>query len=162
MDAWLTEFYELFVYSFGRATLAETYILILLSVLFGALALSRISRRLGAPGAFYITGVLLTSIGLVVIVAALSVLPFLSFHAWWMILAMPCAAILLVVVPLTMLFQKGRYGTSLIAWIMTLLVIAVVLILEPRAMRSVQKSFEKAMQNGLRLQQHRVQTEQLK
>jgi hypothetical protein len=162
MDAWLKEFYELFMYFFGRATPPETYMVVLLCVLFGALALSRVSTGLGALGAFYITGVLLTSVGLVVIVATLAVLPFLDFYAWWMTLAVPCAAILLVVLPLTMLFQKSRYVTSLIAWTVTLLVIAVILTLEPMAMRTVEKKFEKAKNNALRLEQHRIETEQLK
>lgn len=162
MDAWLKEFYELFVYFFGRATPSETYVVILLCVLFGALALSRIGMGLGALGAFYTTGVLLTSAGLVIIVAALAILPFLNFYAWWMPLAVPCVVILLVVLPLTMLLQQCGYVTSLIAWTVTLLVIAVVLTLEPMAMRSFEKGFEKAIKNGTRLEQHRIETEQLK
>lgn len=162
MDAWLKEFYELFMYFFGRATPSETYMVILLCVLFGALALSRVSTGLGALGAFYTTGVLLTSAGLAVIVAAFSVLPFLDFYAWWMVLAVPCTGVLLVVLPLTMLFQKCGYVTSLIAWTVTLLVIAVVLVFEPMVMRSIEKSFEKAIKNGMRLEQHRLETEQLK
>ncbi len=162
MDAWLKEFYELFVYFFGRATPSETYMVILLCVLFGALALSRVSTKLGALGAFYTTGVLLTSAGLTVIVVTLSVLPFLDFHAWWMTLAVPCTGILLVVLPLTMLFQKCGYVTSLIAWTVTLLVITAILTLEPMAMRSIEKKLEKAIKNGMRLEQHRLETEQLK
>jgi hypothetical protein len=163
MDAWLKEFYELFMYFFGRATPPETYMVVLLCVLFGALALSRVSTGLGALGAFYITGVLLTSAGLAVIVAALAVLPFLDFYAWWMVLAVPCTGVLLVVLPLTMRFQKCRYVTALIAWTVTLLVIAAVLNLEPMAMRTVKKNFEKAKNNALRLEQHRLETmEQLK
>jgi len=162
MEAWLRELHGLFLHFFGRATPTETYVVIALCVLLGALALSRVSTSLGAIGAFYTTGVLMTSVGLAAILASMALLPFINFHAWWLLLAVPAVAILVIVVPLTVLFQKGSYVTALIGWTVTLLVIAVVLILEPMTVRSFQQGFEKAVKNGMKLENNRIETEKFK
>ncbi|MFA6173143.1 MAG: hypothetical protein WC334_01560 [Kiritimatiellales bacterium] len=162
MDVWLKEFHELFLHFFGRPTPNETYLLVALCVLFGALALSRISTGLGAIGAFYTTGALMTAAGLAIILAAMALLPVLDFHEWWMPLAVPAAALAVVVVPLTVLFQKGDYVTALIAWTVALSMVAVVLTLEPMTVRMFEKGFEKAVKNGMKLEKNRIETEQFK
>jgi len=162
MEAWLRELHGLFLHFFGRATPTETYVVIALCVLLGALALSRVSTSLGAIGAFYTTGVLLTAFGLAIVITTLSILPFFGFYAWWMPLAVPAVAILVIVVPLTVFFQKGSYVTALIGWTVTLLVIAVVLILEPMTVRSFEQGFEKAVKNGMKLENNRIETEKFK
>ncbi len=162
MDVWLREFHGLFLYFFGRATPTETYTIVGLCVLLGALALSRVSTGLGAIGAFYTTGVLMTSAGLAIIVASLALLPFLGLEMWWIPLALPAAAILVLVVPLTVFFQKGGYVTALIAWTVTLLVVGVILTMEPIVMRTFEQGFEKAVKNGMKLESHRFETEQFK
>lgn len=162
MEAWLKGLHGLLLHFFGRTTLSETYMVVALCVLFGALALSRVSTSLGAMEAFYTTGILMTTVGLAVIIAALALLPFFSFQAWWLPLALPAAAMLVIVVPLTVLFQKGGYVTALIAWTVTLLVIAVILTLEPMAMRSFENGFGKAIKNGMKLERHRIETERYK
>jgi hypothetical protein len=158
MEAWLGEFHVLFTHFFGRATPVETYTVIALCVLLGALALSRVSTGLGAMGAFYTTGVLLTAAGLTISIGALACLPLFGFYAWWMPLVVPAAAILVVVLPLTVLLQKGGYVTALIAWTVTLLVVAVILTLEPMAMRTLEKG--RAKTNAL--EKHRIETERFK
>ena len=162
IEAWLKEFIGLFLYFFGRATPNETYVLIALCVLLGALALSRISRRLGSIGAFYTTGILLVCLGVTIIIASLACLPFLPVQAWWMVLALPAVMLLIVVLPLTMLFQKGGYVTALIAWTVTLLVVAAVLTLEPMAKQSIDNGIEKAVQKGMPFEKHRIETENFK
>lgn len=158
MEAWLRDLHGLFLHFFGRADPVETYTMIALCVLFGALALSRVSSGLGAKGAFFTTGILLTAVGLTVIGAALALPPVFGFHSCWMPLVAAGAALLVVVLPLTILFQKGGYIGALIAWIVTLLIVAAVLALEPMVMRSLGKGLEKAHQ----LEKHRIEVESIK
>ncbi|HNX52870.1 MAG TPA: hypothetical protein PKI68_03920 [Pontiellaceae bacterium] len=158
METWLREFSGLLLHFFGRATPNETYLVVALCVMFGALALSRVSTSLGAIGAFYTTGVLLTSSGLMIIIAALALLPFLGFQAWWLPLAVPAAAVLVIVLPLTVLFQKGSYVTALIGWTVTLLVVAAILTLEPIGRHAIEKGLEKTKP----LERHRIETEHYK
>ncbi len=155
MEIWLREFYGLLLHFFGRSTPNETYLVVALCVLLGALALSRVSTSLGAIGAFYTTGVLLTSAGLVISIASLALLPFFRFQAWWLPLAVPAIAVLIVVLPLTVLFQKGSYVTALIGWTVTLLVVAAVLRLEPMGRHAIEKGIEKTKP----LERHRIETE---
>ena len=136
MDTWLKGTYQLLLHFFSRETPNETYLLIALCVLLGALALSRISTKLGAIGAFYTTAILLTPLGLMLLIAAMAVPPVFGLDACWMPLAASGLALLVVIIPLTMLFQKGGYVTSLIAWTVTVLVVGAVLTLEPNIKRS--------------------------
>jgi peptidoglycan/LPS O-acetylase OafA/YrhL len=158
MNAWLNGTWALLVHFFVRETPAETYILIALCVLLGALALNHISSGLGALGAFYTTAILLTPAGLLLLVAALALPPVFGLNEFWMPLAMAGLALLIVVLPLTILFQKGGYVTALIAWTVTLLVVGAVLTLEPIARHSADKYIEKGMTIG----QHRSETEKCK
>ena len=162
IEAWLKEFIGLFLYFFGRATPNETYVLIALCVLLGALALSGISQRLGSIGAFYTTGILLVCLGLTIIIASLALVPFFPFQAWWMVLAVPAAAMLIVVLPLTMLLQKGGYVTALIAWTVTLLVIAVILTFEPMARQSLENVYDNIFNKSMKLKQHHFEIEKFK
>lgn len=139
MDAWLGETCGLFLNFFGRGTPTETYVVVALCILSGALALSRVSTSLGALGAFYTTGVLVTSLGLVLLFAAMAAPPAFTYLPDWVALAMSALVLLAAVVPLTVLFQKGSYVTALIAWTVVLLTIGAILTLEPVAMRSVEK-----------------------
>jgi hypothetical protein len=158
MDAWLSGMYEIFLHFFGRATPVETGAVIAFCLLLGALALSRIGNALGAAGAFYSTGIVLTAAGLALVGCAMALPPVFDLDACWMPLAAAIAVFLVVVLPLTVLFQKGGYIAALIAWTVTLLVITVVLTLEPMVMRT----FEKGVEKGLRLEKHRVELEMFK
>lgn len=158
MEAWLREFHGLFLHFFGRATPNETYLVVTLCVLLGALALSRVSTGLGSIWAFYTTGVLLTAGGLAILLAALAFLPFVGVEAWWMPLALPAVVFLIVVLPMTMLFQKAHYVTALIAWTVTLLVIAAVLAMEPLVRHSIDRGVEKIGP----IERHRMETELFK
>jgi len=158
MDAWLNGMHGVFLRFFGRATPEETYTVIALCVLLGALALSRISTELGARGAFYTTGLLLTALGLALIGAAMAVPPVFGLHLVWMPMAVAGLVLLVLILPLTMLFQKGGYITALIAWIVSLLIIGAILLLEPMMMRLWGKGLEKAHQ----LEKHRIELESVK
>jgi hypothetical protein len=158
MEAWLSETFELLAHFFGRPAPAETYTVITLCILLGGLALSRVSTGLGAIGAFYTTGVLLTATGLVLLVAAMAAPPVFGLNSQWMPLAAAGLAFLTVVLPLTVLFQKGKYVTALIGWTVTLLTVGAVLTLEPRAWHSLDKYIEK----GVEIKKHRVETEMFK
>lgn len=158
MDAWLSGMYEIFLHFFGRATPVETGAVIALCVLPGALALSRIGTAMGSRKAFYSTGVLLTAAGLVLLVAAMVLPPFFGLDDGWMPIAAAIAALVVVVLPLTALFQKGGYIVALIAWTIALLVVGAVLSLEPMVMRT----FEKGVEKGLQLEKHRVEVESVK
>ena len=158
METWLRDFYGLLLHFFGRATPNETYLVVALCVMFGALALSRVSTSLGAVWAFYTTGVLLTSAGLVIIIAALALLPCFGFQAWWLPFAVPAMALLIIVLPLTVILQKGTYVTALIGWTVTLLVVAAVLTLEPMGRHAIEKGIDKTKP----LERHRIETEHYK
>jgi hypothetical protein len=158
MDAWLKGTYQLLLHFFGRDTPNETYLLIALCVLFGALPLSRISTKLGAIGAFYTTAVLLTPLGLVLLVAATAAPPVFGLDAYWMPLAAAGLVFLVVVIPLTILFQKGGYVTALIAWMVTVLVVGAMLTLEPMAKDMVKKFAAR----GDTFEKHRIETEKFK
>jgi len=155
MDAWLNEVYRLLVQFFGRATPAETYVVIALCILSGALALSRIGTTLGSTGAFYTTGVLLLPSGHALILAAMAIPPVFGYTACWMPLVAALLALLIVVLPLTMLFQKGGYVSALIAWTVALLTVGAVLSLEPVVRHSLDKYIEK----GKQIDQHRKAVE---
>ncbi len=143
MNAWLNQVYDLAMNVFGRPTPQEMYILIALYVLLGALALSRVGTSLGAIGAFYTTGVLLLPVGLVLLLAAMEVPPLFGFCNDWMPLVMAALVLLVVVVPLTVLFQKGGYVAALIAWTVALLTVGAVLTLEPMAMRKLDQGVQR-------------------
>jgi len=147
MDAWLSLTFALLVNFFGRATSGETCLVIGLCIVLGALSLSRISTGLGAIGAFFTTGILLMPFGVVLLVAALALPPSFGLNSVWISLAMACLVLLVIVLPLTVLFQKGEYITALIAWTVALLVVGVVLTLEPRIKRSFD-DFKIEMENS--------------
>lgn len=158
MNRWLGDSYELFMNVFGRSTPAATYILIALCVLLGALALSRVSTVLGAIGAFYTTALLLIPPGLLLLFAAMAAPQFSGTDSCRLPLLAAAAMLLIVIVPLTVLFQKGGYVTALIGWTVTLLTIGAVLSVEPLVMRSVDKYTAKALQ----IEKYRISTESYK
>ncbi|MCC7300729.1 MAG: hypothetical protein IT583_06595 [Verrucomicrobia bacterium] len=143
MDAWLGQVYDLLLYVFGRATSEETGVLVGLCILLGALALSRVGTSLGALGAFYTTGVLLLPVGLLLVFAAMAVPSLFGFYDCWMPLTAAVIALLVLVLPLTVLFQKGGYVAALIAWTVALLIVGAVLTLEPMAMHKIDKGVQK-------------------
>ncbi len=158
MNAWLSETFRLLESFFGRTSLAETSVVIALCIFLGALALSRIGTGLGALGAFYTTGMLLTPIGLVLLVSALALPSVFGQELFWMPLATACLVLLVVVIPLTNLFQKGSYVATLIAWTVAILVTGAVLTLEPRIKRSANE-FKMRLENGRLFSQHRAEQE---
>ena len=162
MDAWLSETFRLLLHFFGRETPTETYVVVSLCVLFGALALSRVSTNLGALGAFFTTGVLVTALGLVLLFSAMAIPPAFAYLPFWVPLVLAALVLLVVVVPMTVLFQKGGYVTALIAWTVTLLTIGAILTLEPIAKRSVEKGLELSITSAQQLEGHRIQTEKYK
>ena len=159
MDAWLSETFGLFLYFFGRATPSEVYVVVALCILLGALALSRVGTSLGALGAFYITGVVVTVFGLVLLFAVMAVVPTFTYFPFWVSLIMAALVLLVVIVPLTVLVQRGRYVTALIAWTVTLLTIGAVLTLEPIAMSWVKEVFKVGVESAEKFEKHRIATE---
>lgn len=162
MDAWLSELCGLFFNFFGRETSTETYVVIALCILSGALALSRVSTHLGALGAFYTTGVLVTALGLVLLFAAMAVVPTFTYLPLWMSLIMAVLVLLVVVVPLTVLLQRGGYVMALIAWTVTLLTIGAILALEPVAMRSFERVLKLGVGKAQQIENYRIATEKYK
>ncbi len=163
MDEWLSETCGLFLHFFGRETPSETYLVVALCVLFGALALSRVSTNLGALGAFFTTGVLVTALGLTLLFGAMAIPPaFFTCLPFWVPLVLAALVLLVVVVPMTVLFQKGGYVTALIAWTVTLLTIGAILTLEPIAKHAVEKGLELSVKRAQQLEGHRINTETFK
>ncbi|MEI8206229.1 MAG: hypothetical protein WCG03_05065 [Kiritimatiellales bacterium] len=162
MDAWLSELCGLFLNFFGRETLSETYLVIALCILFGALALSRVSTNLGALGAFYTTGVLVTVLGLVLLFAALAVVPAFTYFPFWVSLIMAVLVLLVVVVPLTVLLQRGGYIMALIAWTVTLLTIGSILTLEPIAMRSGERVYKVYLMKAQQIEKLHINAQKVK
>lgn len=158
MDAWLNGVHGLFIHFFVRATPVETGTVIALCVLSGALALSRVGTAMGSSRAFYSTGILLTAAGLAVLVAAMALPPVFGLDACWMPLAAAVAALVVVVLPLTALFQKGGYIVALIAWTVALLAVGAILSLEP----IVARTFEKGVEKGHQIEKHRIEVESVK
>ncbi|MEI7851564.1 MAG: hypothetical protein WCH86_06995 [Kiritimatiellales bacterium] len=162
MDEWLSEMCDLFFYFFGRETSTEMYVLVALCTLLGALALSRVGTSLGALGSFYITGVVVTVFGLVLFFAVMAVVPTFTYFPFWVSLILAALVLLVVVVPLTVLVQRGRYVTALIAWTVTLLTIGAILTLEPIAMRSFKRVFKLGVESAQKFEKHRIDTEKAK
>ena len=159
MDAWLLEACGLFFTLFGRETSTETYMVVALCILLGALALSRIGTRLGALGAFYIMGVLVTVLGLMLIFAVMAVVPTFTYFPFWVSLIVATVVLLAVVVPLTVWAQKGGYVTALIGWMATLLTIGAILILEPIAMSFFKEVSVVGAESAEKFEEHRIATE---
>ena len=158
MEAWLNGCYGLFLHLFGRATPNETYMVIALCVLLGALALSRVSTSLGAIGAFYTTGLISTVLGLVLLVAAMAVPQAFGYEFFLIPLAAAGLMFLVVVLPLTILFQKGGYLAALIAWTIALLTIGAILTLEPKVIHA----FDQYIEKGMQFENRRIDTENYK
>ena len=161
MNEWLSQTFALLAQFFGRETSGETGIVIGLCIILGSLSLSRISTGLGAIGAFFTTGMVLMPLGVVLLVVAMAFPPSVGLNEIWMPLAMACLVLLAVVLPLTVLFQKGGYVTALIAWTVTLLVVGAVLTVEPRIKRSAD-DFINGVENSNLLKQRRAEQEKLK
>lgn len=158
MEAWLGGCYGLFRHLFGRATPNETYVVVTLCILLGALALSRVSTGLGAIGAFYTTGLFMTVSGIGLLVAAMAAPNAFGYECFLMPLAAAILMFLVVVLPLTVLFQKGGYIAALIAWTIALLTIGAILTLEPRIMHAFDKYIEKSQH----IEKRRIATENYK
>jgi hypothetical protein len=158
MEVWLQGCYGLFFHLFGRATPNETYVIVTLCILLGALALSRVSTGLGAIGAFYTTGMILTVTGIALLVGAMAVPQALGCEFVLLPLLAAVLMFLAVILPLTVLFQKGGYVTALIAWLITLLTIGAILTLEPKAVNAINTYLEKTTQ----IEKHRMDTENYK
>lgn len=162
MDAWLDEIYGLIVNCFGRETVLEMYVVVALCILSGALALSRVGTSLGALRAFYFRGVLLTVVGSLLLFAAMALLPVFTYFPDWALLVVALIALLVVVVPLTILIQKGGYVAALVAWMAALLTIVVVLVLEPMAMRAIKHVLDRGAEKASQIEKHRNETEKAK
>jgi hypothetical protein len=158
MNVWLDGTSGLLVHFFVRETPAETYFVIALCVLLGALALSRVSTGLGTLKAFYTTAILLMPPGLIVLIAALALPHGLGMNVWWMPLAAAMLALLAVVVPVTMLCMRGGYVNTLIAWMVAVLVTGAMLTLEPRVKQSFD-GFKKGFESGSLFNLHQTKTE---
>ena len=162
MDEWLSETCGLFLHFFGRETPSETYVVVALCLLFGALALSRVSTNLGALGAFYTTGALLTTLGVALIFMAMALPPTFTYLPVWVPLVLAALVLLVVVVPMTVLFQKGGYVTALIAWTVTLLTIGAVLTLEPIVKRSVERVHKVYLLKAQQIEKLQINKEKVK
>jgi hypothetical protein len=148
MSVWLNRTVELLQAFFVRESPGETYAVIALCVLLGALALSRVSTALGGMWAFFFSGIFLTAGGLILLVAGLTAPSAFGWNDIWMPMAAAGLVFLLIVLPLTALLQRSGYIATLIAWTVTLLVIGAFLALEPIMMSIA----EKAVQRGYQLQ----------
>ncbi len=162
MDGWLGGSFDLFFSFFGRATPTETYVVIALCVFLGAFALSRTGTVLGAIGAFYTTGFFLIIIGLILLISAMDLPSFFGFDTCWVSLLAALVVFFVMVLPLTVLVQKGSYVTALIAWTLALLTVGVILTLEPVVVHQFNTSFEKALRNGRLLEINRIEAEKHK
>jgi hypothetical protein len=158
VNAWWSGTSALLLHWFGRETPAETYVVVVLCVLLGALALNRVSLGLGALGAFYTTALVLTPSGLFVLMAALALPPARGGSGVWIPLGCAALIFLVGVVPLTALLQKGSYVASLIAWTVVLLTVGAVLIQEPRVKQSVD-ALKIGIENGRLFDARRTETE---
>ncbi len=162
MDEWLSELCGLFFNFFGRETPSEMYVVVALCILLGALALSRVGTSLGALGAFYVTGVLITVFGLVMLFAVMAVVPAFTYFPFWVSLIMAVLVLLAVVVPLTGFLQNGGYVKALIAWTVTLLTIGAVLTLEPIAKRAVDRVHKVYLVKAQQIEKLHINTEKFK
>ena len=163
MDAWLTGAYGLFMHFFGRATPNETWLVIVLCLFFGASALSRVSTGLGAIHAFYTRGLLMTMLGLTLLISAMAVPQVFGLDVYCCLpLATAGAVLFIVVLPVTVLFQKGNYVTALIAWTVTLLTIGSILTLEPMITHAADKFLKEGIGNSKLLENHRIETDRFK
>lgn len=154
MNAWLNGTSDLLVHFFCRESPQETYTVIALCTLLGALALSRVSNGLGAMRAFYTSGILLVPAGLVILVAALALAPVFGLHGSWFPLGMAVLVLLILVLPLTVLLLRGGYVTMLVAWTVTLLTVGVVLTMEPELKQSAEGLKDRLIHGRLFEQSH--------
>lgn len=158
MDTWLNEIIKTAEGLFGRATMSETILVVVLSLCLGAWVLSVVSDRLGASRAFFGNSFFLTGVGLGLICVALSIPSVLGLSTVWLPLIAACATFLVLILPLTVLVQKSGYLAALATWVLTLLTVTAVLTAEPTAMRVFEKISDKAEYFG----KHRVETEMYK
>jgi hypothetical protein len=70
--------------------------------------------------------------------------------------------LLIVVLPMTILLQKGGYVTALIAWTVTLLTIGAILTLEPMITHAADNFLKEGLGNSRLLKNHRIETERFK
>jgi len=158
MNEWLDEVVKTVGGLFGRGSMSETILVVALALLSGAWVLSIVSDRLGASRSFFRNSFFLTGIGLAGLCAAMALPAVLGRTEFWMVPLAAGALLLVLIVPLTALVQRGGYFGVLGAWILTLLTVAAVLTAEPAVKRVVEKISDRAAEFG----KHRVETEMYK
>lgn len=138
METWWKETVELLADIFVQKTPGETQAVVVLSYLAGWFVLGLIGRHYGLRHSIYLTAPLLLPIG-VILLAGTAVLPaHFGYESVLMNRAAFALALLVVVVPLTMLFHGEHYSSALVAWAATILTIWAVLLAEPPARKYVE------------------------
>lgn len=158
MEPWLADVVKTADGLFGRDSVSETVLVVTLSLLSGAWVLSAVSDRLGASRAFFSNSFFLTGSGLALLCAALALPAFFGWNEPWIAPLAFCITLLVLILPLTALVQRGGYLGVLGAWILVLLTVAAVLTTEPVARRVLGKISDQADAFGKR----RVETEMYK
>jgi hypothetical protein len=92
----------------------------------------------------------------------MAVVPAFTYFPFWVSLIMAALVLLAVVVPLTVLLQRGGYVMALIAWTVTLLTIGAISTLEPIAMRSVERVHKVYLAKVQQIEKLHINTEKVK
>jgi len=154
MSEWISEFKQIGLAFFGRESSGEMWAMVVICVVVGFLLYKKLSAGFEGRGEktflTLIPGILLMAASAVAVDIYLNGNELLQ---WIAVLA----CFLLIVLPLTMLVEKARYFSAMVPWIVTAIVLAVILYVEPLVMNAVNCGIEK----GSLMKDHRDEANEL-
>jgi len=140
MDKWIYEFKQIGMAIFGRESSGEMWAMVVVCTIVGFILYKKLSAGFEGRGEktflTLIPGVLLMAASAVVVDIYLNGDALLQWIA-----AGIC--FLVAVLPLTMLVEKARYFAAMVPWIVTAIVLAAILFVEPVIMDAVAGGIEK-------------------
>ena len=140
MNKWMDAFKEIGLSFFGRETAGEMWAMVVICVVIAFLLYKKLSSGFAGQGekTFFtlIPGVLM------MVSAAVAVRIYMGGTLFLQLIA-ALACFLIIVLPLTVRIEKTSYFNAMIPWVVTALVLAVILYLEPLVMNTLSSGVQK-------------------
>jgi len=149
MDAFISELNELFLLLFGRATAMEMWLLTGVCLLVALVFFKKLAEWMGGKEQFFLKTSLLLLVGTALMASAAAAASVFLSSSWVFQAAAAGILLLVLVVPLGLRIFRVTYLTSVMVWVLTALIVAVILFVEPMVMDSIRSGSDSA--SGLKL-----------
>ena len=154
MSEWISELKQIGLAFFGRESSGEMWAMVVVCTVVGFLLYKKLSAGFEGRGEktflTLIPGILLMAASAVAVDIYLNGNELLQ----WIAVA---ACFLVLVLPLTMWVERARYFAAMVPWIVTAIVLAVILVVEPMVMNAINGGIEK----GSLMKDHRDEVNKL-